>query len=104
MRGMRQKKKKAMKALAKKHICNYFELAHSIYSKDLSRAHGYVQDALKISLRTKITIPKPYKRQYCPHCKHFLVPSVNARIRLHRKKMVYLCQDCKHFKRIPIKR
>lgn len=103
MPSQRQKKKKLTKQLAEQHIVNYFKLAHSIYKKDMDMAHGYIQDAIKISTRTKTPIPKPYKRQYCKHCKHFLIPSVNARIRLHNKKMVYLCQDCKHIKRIPVK-
>ena len=74
-----------------------------MFHSDEKLADRYVQLARKISMKFKVRIPSNLKKQFCKHCVSYLVPHVNCRIRLHKKRVIYYCLKCKKFMRFPYK-
>jgi ribonuclease P protein subunit RPR2 len=70
----------------------------------LHLAHRYVDLARKISMRNLTPIPKEYKRKFCKHCYHFLLPTKNCRVRIQHGKIITYCYHCGKYQRIPISR
>ncbi len=101
MKARYKKKPDDFKAIAGKRIELLFEQAAMMFKTNPELSDRYVFLARKLSMRYKIRIPPALKRQYCKHCHSFLVPSVNARVRLQNQKVVYLCMNCKKFMRFP---
>lgn len=100
----RKYSKSQQKNIAKNRIKKIFKMAEkAAHSDRLYLANRYVQIARKISMRYVIPIPKEYKRRFCKHCYHYLIPSVTCRIRIHRKKIITYCDFCKKISRFPIK-
>lgn len=66
-------------------------------------ARRYVQLAKKISMRTKVRIPKDEKRFLCKECSIPLIPGLNARVRLSAEKRIVTitCLECQHVARHP---
>jgi len=81
-----------------------FEQAKKAFKKDPKLSDRYVDLARKIAMKYKVRIPSHLKRQFCKHCYKFLVPSVNARIRIRKGKVVYYCLNCKKYMRIPYRK
>ncbi|MGC8601007.1 MAG: ribonuclease P protein component 4 [Thermoprotei archaeon] len=74
-------------------VVNYYlRLAEKTAGKPLSLT--YAQRAQ--ILCEKFNVKKPYylKREICPRCGHVLVPSVTARVRLNRHRVVTTCLLC----------
>lgn len=98
------KKKKAQNTIAKRRIVQLFIMAEKMaYLGDINLANRYVEIARKISMRSKIAIPKEFKRRICKNCYKYLLPGVNCRIRLYRSRIIVYCDNCKKYTRIPIK-
>ena len=96
---------KAMqKTISEKRILNLFNLAEQkALSGNMDLANRYTQVARKISMRQLVKIPNEYKRSFCKHCYQYLLPDVNCRIRIHRRKLIIHCDNCKKYTRIPLK-
>ncbi len=92
------------KRIAKERIQILFDQADNIFKKNPSLANRYVTLARKLSMKAKVRIPSNLKRKFCKHCYKYLKPSVNARIRTQKGKLVYYCLNCKKFTRIPLKK
>ena len=90
--------------IAKLHIDSLFQQARDIAPKDLKRATRYVELARNIAMKFRIRLPSAYKRLFCPHCYHFLLPSRNLRVRVHEHRIIYYCLECKKFWRRPLKK
>jgi ribonuclease P protein subunit RPR2 len=102
----RRYKKKPFKQRkeALKQIKAYFKLAKELFNKDKKLADDYVRKARKIGMKNKVRIPSNLQKQFCKHCYCYLKPSVNCRIRLAKKRIIYYCLICKKFMRFPYKR
>jgi ribonuclease P protein subunit RPR2 len=92
--------KEQQKKIAKERIDYLFLQANNIFSKNSSLANRYVQIALKLRDRCKVTITKKQKAMFCKACKHFLVPGVNCIVRLKNKALVYHCKACGNIRKL----
>ncbi|CAB49484.1 ribonuclease P protein component 4 [Pyrococcus abyssi] len=96
--------KREKKKVAIERIDTLFTLAEKVvkYSPDLARR--YVELALEIQKKSKVKLPRKWKRRYCKRCHAFLVPGFNARVRLRTDRMphvVITCLECGHIMRYP---
>lgn len=65
------------------------------------RARRYVDLARKIGMRYNVRVPPAYKRRFCKECLAYLVPGVNARVRVGRGRVVITCTACGSIQRLP---
>lgn len=100
---MRKYKEKSagQRAIAFERINILFKEAREVFKKDKKLSNRYVELARKIAMKYKVRIPSELQKQFCKHCYKFLMPDINCRIRLHNKKVVYYCLECKKFMRFP---
>ncbi|HEX17117.1 MAG TPA: hypothetical protein ENG60_01695 [Thermoplasmatales archaeon] len=97
-------KRSFYRQIARRRIKELFELAKDEARKGrLDRADRYVEIARKIGMRYLVRIPKEYRLLFCKRCHKFLLPGVNCRVRINRKKLVIFCYNCKGYRRIPLK-
>ena len=99
-----QKKAQENKEIALERIKTLFKEARAVFKKDPRLANRYVRLARELSMKYKVPIPANLKRKFCKHCYHYLMPSVNLRVRTRQGKTVYYCMDCKKYMRFPYKR
>lgn len=95
------------KRIAMQRIQTLFRLANEIFHEDPSLAQRYVKVARKIAMAAKIRLPNEYRRQVCRHCKSFILPGVNCRVRLKQQRephVVITCLNCGKQMRIPLKK
>jgi len=98
------RKSKGLRRISLERIETLFEQARLRFKEDKSLSKRYVTLARKIAMKYKVSIPSKLKRQFCKKCGHFLVPSVNARVRLNKGKVVYLCLECRNIARVGYKK
>ena len=103
MKQQHKKKPKLHRDIAIERIQELFNQAELRFKKSPELANRYVYIARKIAMKFKVKIPKELKRRFCKHCYNYMVPSVNCRVRLTQKKVVYSCLNCKKFMRFPYK-
>ena len=83
-----------------------FKLAHETIHIDANLAQRYVAIARRIAMAAKIRLPREYRRMICRHCKKFILPGVNCRVRLQPRRephVVITCLECGGHIRIPLK-
>ncbi|MCI4436417.1 MAG: ribonuclease P [Ignisphaera sp.] len=70
----------------------------AVKSGDYERARHYGELIKRISMRTRVKIPKDIKRWICKHCHVVMVPGFNARVRTRRDgkalRVVTKCLSC----------
>ncbi len=91
--------------IALKRIHILFTLAKEIIHVDSELAQRYVQIARKIAMRTRLNMPKEYRRLICKKCKRFIVQGINCRVRIQQKRQTHIaitCFNCNGCYRIPI--
>ena len=96
----------ATKQIALQRIHTLFRLAREVIHEDPSLAQRYVKIARKIAMGTKIRLPKEYRRLVCRHCKSFIYPGVNCRVRVQQRRephVVITCLVCGKHTRIPLR-
>ena len=97
--------KKLQKKIAEQRIHRLFTLAEqNALEGKLWYANRYVEIARRISMRYRVSIPKGFKRRFCKHCYHYLLPDVTCRVRIHRGKVIIFCLNCKKNSRFIINR
>ncbi len=96
----RQREKAQREALET--IRGFFTEASNAFEKDPAAAHRLVLKARRLAMKVQLTLPVALKRRYCKHCYHYLLPSVNGRVRVQKHRVIIYCLDCKHYTRIPI--
>ncbi|MFB6159560.1 MAG: ribonuclease P protein component 4 [Haloferacaceae archaeon] len=69
-------------------------------TRDHERARAYVRLARRIAERNRCELPRRFKRFTCDRCDAYLVPGVNARVRLQSGHVVVRC-DCGATARYP---
>jgi len=91
-------------ALQRVHIL--FRLAREVIHEDPELAQRYVKIARKIAMGTKLRLPREYRRLVCRHCKSFILPGVNCRVRIQSRRephVVITCLNCGKHSRMPLK-
>ncbi|NJE85016.1 ribonuclease P protein component 4 [Thermococcus sp. CX2] len=101
---IRQREQREKKRIARERVNILFTLAERVFPYEPELANRYVEIALAVQQKAKIRMPKKWKRRYCKKCHSFLVPGVNARVRLRNKRMPHVvikCLNCGHVMRYP---
>jgi len=94
-----------VRAIARERIHTLFTLAERTFHEDPAVAQRYVNIARRIAMAAKLRLPKQYRRQVCRHCKNFILPGVNCRVRTRQRRephLVITCFNCGHNTRIPL--
>ena len=66
-------------------------------------ADRYVYLTRKAAMKVNLKLPKEIKRKFCKHCHKYIVPGVNARVRIHKNRVIYYCFNCKGYMRFMLK-
>ena len=66
-----------------------------------ARARRYVELARRIGMRYNVHVPPEFRRRFCKKCLAYLVPSINARVRVGRGQVVVTCLPCGSIQRLP---
>ncbi|AEH24167.1 ribonuclease P protein component 4 [Pyrococcus yayanosii] len=96
--------KREKKRIALERIETLFTMAERVFPYDRELARRYVEIALAVQQKAKVRMPRKWKRRYCKRCHAFLVPGINARVRLRERRMphvVITCLECGHMMRYP---
>jgi ribonuclease P protein subunit RPR2 len=91
--------------IALERISVLFELAREVFVKEPVLAQRYVDLARKIGMHYKVRLPAEYRRMICRHCKSFILPGINCRVRIQQRRsphLVVTCLNCGGHMRIPI--
>ncbi len=82
--------------IALERMTTLFHLAErEALQRHAGRARRYVELA---------RVPAPFKRSFCKKCLAFLLPSVSARVRVGRGRVVVTCTTCGAVQRFPYRR
>ena len=95
------------KEIALLRIQTLFQLAQEAADKRPDLAQRYVEIAGKIAMRMRLHLPKEYRLLVCRHCKRFILPGGNSRVRIQPRRephMVITCLSCGKHTRIPLRR
>jgi ribonuclease P protein subunit RPR2 len=95
------------KRIALQRIQTLFHLARETIHEDHALAQRYVDIARKVAMAAKVRLPREYRRQVCRHCKSFILPGVNCRVRVKQRRephVVITCLNCGKQMRIPLRR
>jgi ribonuclease P protein subunit RPR2 len=84
----------SIKPLARERIAVLFSQAEKTFHEHPGYSDRYVALARKIAMRQRVRIDREYRRRYCHHCNHYLVPGVNMRVRVHRGWVAVTCLEC----------
>ena len=66
-----------------------------------ARARRYVDLARRLGMRYNVRVPQEHKRRFCKKCSAYLLPPVNARVRVGRGRVVITCATCGAIQRLP---
>ena len=87
----------ATRRMAIQRIHRLFRLAREIIHEDSALAQRYVNMARKVAMTARVRLPKEYRHQVCRHCKSFILPGVNCRVRIKQRRephLVITCLNC----------
>lgn len=91
--------------IAVERMSTLFRLAESeALQRHADRARRYVELARRLGMRYNVRVPAAFKRSFCKKCLAFLLPSVSARIRVGRGRVVVTCIACGAVQRYPYRR
>jgi len=94
------------KRIAMERIHILFRLAKEAIREEPRLAQRYAEIARRIAMRAKVRLPVEYRRLICRHCKRFIYPGVNCRVRIKQRRephVVITCLSCGGHTRIPLK-
>ncbi|KTG10325.1 ribonuclease P [Haloprofundus marisrubri] len=90
-----------MPSIAEERIARLHELARdATEAREFDRSREYVRLARRLDERHRCGLPREFKRFSCDACDVYLVPGLNARVRLQSGRVVVRC-DCGHIDRFP---
>lgn len=95
------------KSIAMQRIRTLFKMAKENLREDPALAQRYVEIARKIAMAAKLRLPTEYRRQVCRHCKSFILPGVNCRVRIKQRRephVVITCLNCGKQMRMPLRK
>lgn len=93
--------------IALRRVHALFRLAREVIHEDPQLAQRYVETARRVAMRTRMRLPAEYRRQVCRHCKRFILPGVNCRVRTRAGREPHVavtCLECGGETRIPLRR
>ena len=96
----------SVKEIAIQRIHKLFNLAMEAIHTDPDLAQRYVEIARKIAMRARVRMPREYRRLICRHCKRFILPGVNSRVRIQQRRephVVITCLLCGGHMRFPLR-
>ena len=94
-----------IKKMALQRTQKLFCLAQEVVYDDSQLAQRYVEIARKIAMKVRLRLPREYKRMICKHCKNFILPGENSRVRIQSRRephVVITCFNCGGHMRIPL--
>ena len=103
---MHHRLRRENKRIALERIFILFHMAKEVFSEEPELAQYYVNLAKKIGMRYKVKLPIELRRMSCKHCKSFIFPGINCRVRLQQRRephVVITCFNCGGFMRIPLR-
>jgi len=80
--------------IALQRIRTLFELAKENIHEEPELAQRYAGVARKIAMRTRVRLPAEYRRLVCRHCKSFIYPGVNCRVRVQKRREPHIATTC----------
>lgn len=80
--------------IAMRRIQSLFGLARQNIRKEPELAQRYALIARKIAMRTRVRLPTEYRRMICRHCKSFIYPGVNSRVRVQQRREPHVVITC----------
>lgn len=86
--------KTAEKRIALKRIHMLFQSARAVINEDEELAQRHVAIARRISMASRVRIPREYRRQVCRECKKFILPGVNCRVRIQHRRSPHVVITC----------
>lgn len=88
--------------IARERIEILFGLARECAGTNPARSISYVRHLKKISVHSRVGLPKKISGSLCKKCGMVLVPGLTARVRIasSKRNVVYECLNCKSEKRI----
>lgn len=96
-----------VKDLARQRIARMFKFAMEAVKTDPALANRYVEIALRISMRTRVRIPRDLKRMVCRDCGALLLPGITSRVRVRQGRQPHVsvtCLSCGRVKRYQLRR
>jgi ribonuclease P protein subunit RPR2 len=93
--------------IAAQRIQMLFFQARETFRQNPALAQRYVNMARKIAMAAKIRLPTEYRRLVCRHCKSFILPGRNCRVRIKQRRephLVITCLNCGKQMRIPLRK
>jgi len=97
--------KRRVRRIASERMKILLKMARENVKDNPDLAQRYTNLARELGMRFKIRIPQEYRRLICRHCKSFILPGVNCRVRLQRRRephIVITCLNCGGHMRLPI--
>jgi ribonuclease P protein subunit RPR2 len=94
-----------VKDLARQRIEGLFQLALENAREHPELSDRYVEMAIRLSKRTRVRLPRSWKRLVCSSCGSFLYPGIGSRVRLAQRRsthVVVTCLRCGGIKRYAI--
>jgi len=94
------------KKIAVERIHRLFQLAKDVIHEDEKLAQHYIVIARRVSMASRVRIPRECRQQICRGCKKFILPGVNCRVRIQQSReshVVVTCGYCGKHMRFPIK-
>ena len=91
--------KKRIKDLAIQRIYRIINIALLTANYDLELAEKQAMIAKRISMKYRVRLPYEIRQLFCKRCKRFIVPSINAKIRIGRsdlKAIRIICLECNY--------
>ncbi len=97
MRGRIRRSRQRSRRVARERIVWLLTLADVVAPERPDLARRYGELARRISMRARVRIPREWRWRYCRRCKSFLIPGVNATVRIRPRRMPHLvvhCREC----------
>ncbi len=99
--------KRRVEEIALQRIERLFALAEEVFGEDPALAERYVGLARRIAMRSRLPLPREFRRRVCRACGSFLVPGSSSRVRVRQKREPHIsitCLRCGRIYRIPLRR
>lgn len=100
-------RKEIAKRIAKNRINILLKSADRVFLSNKPLAQRYIDITRKLSKKYRVRIPREYKLRICNHCKSYLWPGKNCRVRIRKNKNLKItvtCFECKRQMRLIYKK
>ncbi len=95
-------KPKGQSKQAQEHIDELSVEYQKARTEDEERANRYLSMIRRLAMRFRLKLSREVKHSYCKHCKQAFLPGKNCRMRTRDGKVVFYCNACKNYTRLPL--